>query len=277
MNAASPPAYEWKEIPWKEIEVSVHKLQKRIYRASKSENIVKVRKLQRLLVSSWSATCLAGRRVTQDNQGKKTAGVDGVKNLSPRQRLDLVKSLKIGCKAAPVRRVWIPKPGKDEKRPLGIPTMRDRATQTLVKLALEPEWEVKFEPNSYGFRPGRSCWDAIKQIHTCINQKPKWVLDADIAKCFDRINHQALLDKIDTFPRLRRQIRAWLQAGIMDGDALFPSEEGTPQGGAISPLLANIALHGLEKVAEKAFQYTRKGWYYPINVIRYADGTPVQA
>ena len=116
----------------------------------------------------------------------------------------------------------------------------------LVILALEPEWEAKFEPNSYGFRPGRSCHDAIEAIHISINQKPKFVLDADISKCFDRINHEALLNKLKTSPTIRRQIRSWLKAGVMDGKQLFPTSEGTPQGGVISPLLANIALHGME-------------------------------
>ena len=121
--------------------------------------------------------------------------------------------------------------------------MYDRALQTLVKLALEPQWEALFEPNSYGFRPGRSCQDAIEAIHIGISQKPKYVLDADIAQCFDKINHQVLLDKLQTFPKFRRQIKAWLKAGIMDNGEFFSSKAGTPQGGAISPLLANIALH----------------------------------
>jgi len=119
--------------------------------------------------------------------------------------------------------------------------MYERALQGLVKLALEPEWEAKFEPNSYGFRPGRSCHDAMMAIWTDINKMGKYVLDADIAKCFDRINHEALLKKLSTFPTLRQVIKAWLKAGVMEGTTLFPTEEGTPQGGPISPLLANIA------------------------------------
>jgi RNA-directed DNA polymerase len=272
------PVYEWKALPWKSIERKTFKLQKRIYQASAQGNGRKVRKLQRLLVSSRSAKLLAVRRITQDNQGKKTAGVDGVKALTPTQRLKLAASLTLTGKAAPVRRVWIPKPGTEEKRGLGIPTMRDRATQTLVKFALEPEWEARFEPNSYGFRPGRSCWDAIEAIYLSIKTNNKWVLDADIAKCFDRINHDALLEKINTGPRFRRQIKAWLQAGVMDGDSLFPSEEGTPQGGAISPLLANIALHGMEQAVQKAYpqRWGKKKRNLP-TLVRYADGTPVQA
>jgi RNA-directed DNA polymerase len=142
-------------------------------------------------MKSWSARTLAVRRVTQDNTGKKTAGVDGIKSLSPAARLKLVDNLKLGTKVSPTRRVWIPKPGTEEKRPLGIPTMKDRALQALVKLALEPEWEARFEPNSYGFRPGRSCQDAIEAIFSAIRLKPKYVLDADIAKCFDRVRRES--------------------------------------------------------------------------------------
>src|ERR687886_1142574 len=237
---------EWHSIDWRKLEKRVYKLQKRIYQASNRGDIKALRKLQKMLMKSWSARALAVRRVTQDNQGKKTAGVDGVKSLSPKQRLDLVNQLHLGTKARPTRRVWIPKPGTEEKRPLGIPTMKDRALQALVKLALEPEWEARFEPNSYGFRPGRSCQDAIKQIFTVISQKAKYVLDADIAKCFDRIDHEVLLNKLNTFPTIRRQVRAWLKAGVMDNMQYFETSEGTPQGGVISPLLANIALHGME-------------------------------
>ena len=131
---------------------------------------------------SEAAKCLAVRRVSQDNQGKKTAGVDGVKSLTPVQRLKLVDKLRLSQKAKPTRRVWIPKPGTEEKRPLGIPTMTERANQALVKLALEPEWEARFEPNSYGFRPGRSCHDTVKAIYNAISQKAKYVLDADKRK-----------------------------------------------------------------------------------------------
>jgi RNA-directed DNA polymerase len=266
------PMMEWNEIPWRKLERKVFKLQKRIFRASKRGDIKAVRKLQKTLIKSWSARCLSVRKITQDNQGKNTAGVDGQKSLSPNQRLKLVKNLKISYKAKPTRRVWIPKPGKEEKRPLGIPTIYDRALQMLVKLALEPEWEAKFEPNSYGFRPGRSCHDAIGAIFSTISKKPKYVLDADIAKCFDRINHKALLDKISTYPSLRRQIKAWLKSGVIDDRIFVKTTEGTPQGGCISPLLANIALHGMEKrirdaIPSKSKPFQRK----KPNLIRYAD------
>jgi RNA-directed DNA polymerase len=220
-------------------------------------------------MKSRSAKLIAVRRVTQDNQGKRTAGIDGVKSLSRSERLALVDTLKVGSKAKPVRRVWIPKTSSDELRPLGIPTMHDRALQALVKAALEPAWEARFEANSYGFRPGRSCHDAIEAIHQAVYRKPKWVLDADIAKCYDRINHQALLEKVNTSPGVRRQLKAWLKAGVMDGGKLFPTEEGVPQGGTISPLLANIALHGLERfIVENAPRTDKRR--APL-VVRYAD------
>jgi RNA-directed DNA polymerase len=156
--------------------------------------------------------------------------------------------------------------------------MKDRALQALVKLALEPEWEARFEPNSYGFRPGRSCQDAIEAIFNSTRKKPKYVLDADISKCFDRIDHEALLNKLNTFPTIRRQIRAWLKAGVMDNMQYFDTSEGTPQGGVISPLLANIALHGMEeRIKEYAENLpTKRGKnkldnYRSLNLIRYAD------
>jgi RNA-directed DNA polymerase len=155
MNTEQKPRYEWNTLPWRTIERWVCKLQRRIYQASQRNDSVLVHQLQRLLIKSWSAKCLAVRRVTQDNQGKKTAGIDGMKSLSPQQRMRLVQTLRVDLKTRPVRRVWIPKPNAPtEKRGLGIPTLVNRAAQMLLKLALEPEWEAKFEPNSYGFRKG---------------------------------------------------------------------------------------------------------------------------
>jgi len=268
------PMVEWKHLDWRKAEKAVFKLQKRIYKASLRGDVKALRKLQKMLMKSWYAKCLAVRRVTQDNTGKNTAGVDGVKSLSPVARFTLVNNLKLGSKVKPTRRVWIPKPGTDEKRPLGIPIMYDRTLQALVKLALEPEWEARFEPNSYGFRPGRSCHDAIEAIYSSIKQKAKFVLDADIAKCFDRIDHKALLGKLNTFPTIRRQVRAWLKAGVMDRTQLFPTSEGTPQGGVISPLLANIALHGMEERIEQyadTFKGRKESNRKSLSLIRYAD------
>ncbi|WP_365940002.1 group II intron reverse transcriptase/maturase [Moorena sp. SIO3I8] len=268
------PQSEWKKVNWRKLEMTVFKLQKRIYRASSRGDVRVVRKLQKTLMKSWSAKMIAVRRVTQQNKGKKTAGIDGVKSLTPKQRLALVASLKVQRKAKPTRRVWIPKPGRTEKRPLGIPTMYDRALQALACAALEPEWEAKFEPNSYGFRPGRSCHDAIEAIFKSIKQKPKWVLDADIAKCFDKINHDALLTKLNTYPSLRRLIKSWLKAGVIDNGTFSSIKEGTPQGGVISPLLANIALHGMEeriKQYAKSMKGDKKRNKKALNLIRYAD------
>jgi RNA-directed DNA polymerase len=235
MNPSFQTRYEWSQLPWRKLERQVFKLQTRIYRASRRGDVKAVHRLQRLLLTSWAARCLAVRRVSQDNQGKRTAGIDGVASLTPAARLVLVKTLKLIDKAAPTRRVWIPKPGKAEKRPLGIPTMADRARQALLKLALEPEWEAKFEPNSYGFRPGRSAHDAIEAIFNCIRVKPKYVLDADIAQCFDRISHSALLTMLNAPPTIRRLVKAWLKAGVMESQQWLPTNEGTPQGGVSSP------------------------------------------
>ncbi|MBC1242057.1 group II intron reverse transcriptase/maturase [Nostoc sp. 2RC] len=281
-NTSFKTTVEWNAIPWQKLERKVFKLQKRIYRASGRGDVKTVRKLQKTLIKSWSAKCLAVRRVTQDNKGKKTAGVDGVKSLTPKQRIALVNQLRMNHKTKPTRRIWIPKPGKEEKRPLGIPTLHDRAMQALVKLALEPEWEARFEPNNFGFRPGRNCHDAVEAIFNSIKQKAKYVLDADIAKCFDSINHQKLLEKINSYPSINRLIKAWLKSGVIDKKQFFKTYEGTPQGGVLSPLLANIALHGLENRIRQEFpklgKQNRETWFHkkgeefnPPGVVRYAD------
>jgi RNA-directed DNA polymerase len=260
---------EWNTTNWRKLERVVFKLQKRIYQASSRGDVKTVRKLQKTLIKSWSAKMLAVRKVTQDNQGKQTAGIDGIKSLKPKERLEMVKNLKLTGKGKPTRRVWIPKPNTTEKRPLGIPTMYDRALQALVKLALEPEWEAKFEPNSYGFRIGRSCHDAIEQIFKELCQTDKYILDADIAKCFDKINHETLLNKINTYPKLRKQLKAWLKSGVIDNGVFDKTESGTPQGGVISPLLANIALHGMEYEIRGC--HGGKSTSKQPHLIRYAD------
>ena len=217
-TACSKRTEDWKSLPWKDIQRNVFRLQRRIYQAACRNDVKSVHDLQRLLLSSWSARCLAVRQVTQDNRGKRTPGIDGVASLTPRQRMRMVDNLRnlADHTPAPLRRVYIPKPGKKEKRGLSIPTMLDRVLQALVKLALEPEWEARFEPNSYGFRPGRSAHDAIESIFNFIRLKPKYVLDADITKCFDRISHDAILDTLHTIQPIERLVRGWLKAGILE-------------------------------------------------------------
>jgi RNA-directed DNA polymerase len=253
----------WQDIPWKKVQRHVFRLQKRIYQATQREDVRTARKLQKLLVKSWYARLLAVRRISQDNRGKHTAGIDGVKSLTPAGRWRLAQALRLDGQATPLRRTWIPKRGSAEKRPLGIPTQRERARQTLVRQALEPEWEAKLSPHTYGFRPGRSCHDAIGALFNSIRFRPQYALKIDISKCFDRIDHKALLAKTQTSPVIRRQLKAWLKAGILEDDHLSPTTAGTPQGGSISPLLALIALHGMDEAITRVYPHAR--------VIAYAD------
>lgn len=242
----------WQSVNWHNVKLRVRRIQRRIYKAKKAGNVARVQWLQKVLIRSHDAKLMAVQLVTTLNKGKKTAGVDQIRSLTNKQKMALALSLRLDGKASSIRRVWIPKPGKSEKRPLGIPTIKDRAKQALAKFALEPEWEAVFEPNSYGFRPARSCHDAIEAIFLGLHHKrSKFIFDADIRKCFDRINHDALIKKLNTFPEMEEQVRAWLEADIMEGYAndpkeVSPSTMGTPQGGIVSPLLANIALHGME-------------------------------
>ncbi len=269
-----PASEAWNKLPWRKLEKHCYRIQKRIYRASQRGNTRAVHKLQKLLTKSEAARLLAVRRVTQENQGKKTAGVDGIKSVKPQARLVMAAEIHPTRwkhqASQPVRRVWIPKPGKpNEQRPLGIPPMIERCKQALAKMALEPEWEAKFEPNSYGFRPGRSCHDAREAIFNIIRSKPKFVFDADIKGAFDNICQEKLLNKLHTYPHLRRAVKAWLKAGVMDGRNFSPTEVGTPQGGVISPLLMNVALHGMEQAIVEG--YSKSHAVEKPLMVRYAD------
>jgi RNA-directed DNA polymerase len=234
-----------------------------MYRATQRGAIRTARKLQKLLIKSWYARWLAVRRVPQDNRGKHTAGIDRGKSLTPVQRWHLANTLCLDGQATPLRHTWILKRGSSEKRPVGIPTQHTRAQQTVVRQALEPAWEAKLSPHTYGFRPGRSCWDAIEALFHRITCRPQSVLKVDIAKCFDRMNHDALLAKTQASPAIRRQLKAWLQAGVLEDGHLAPTAAGTPQGGTLSPLLALIALHGLDEAITRVHPQAR--------VIAYAD------
>jgi RNA-directed DNA polymerase len=263
---------EWNSINWRRTNKVVKNLRQRIFRATRENNWKKVRSLQKLLMRCYSNTLLAVRRVTQTNQGKKTPGVDKLLVLTPKARGCLVDILSkfIPWKPLPSKRVYIPKPN-GKKRPLGIPTIIDRCLQAIVKNALEPCWEAQFEGSSYGFRIGRSAHDAGEKIYNICrpNKKKKWVVDADIKGCFDNIDHDFLLQAIGNFPA-RKLIHQWLKAGVMDKGVFNETESGTPQGGIVSPLLANIALHSMEEVLE--VELDSKG--YSIGkrmVVRYAD------
>jgi RNA-directed DNA polymerase len=239
---------EWRNVNWRKANSVVRNLRQRIFRATKQGNLKKVRSLQKLLMRNYSNTLLSVRRVTQTNKGKKSAGVDKLVVKTPKARGLLVDILTkfIPWKPYPTKRVYIPK-SNGAKRPLGIPSIIDRCLQAIGKNALEPFWEAKFEATSYGFRPGRSHHDAIGKIYmiACPHRTKKWVVDADIKGCFDNINHETIMKVIGNFPS-RKLIYQWLKAGHMEDGAFHDSETGTPQGGIISPLLANISLHGME-------------------------------
>jgi RNA-directed DNA polymerase len=259
-KSALPNITDWDSINWLKISQYVEKLQQRIFHAERLGNIRKVRDLQRLLMKSQAALLLSIRRVTQINKGKRTAGVDGHKALTPYERIELynkMKDMDIKChRPKPAYRTYIKK--KNGKlRPLGIPTMKDRIYQNIAKLALEPQWEAKFEPTSYGFRPKRNCHDAIERIHNTVGNKKVWIFEGDFKGCFDNLNHDYILEQIKGFPAFNI-IAKWLKAGFVDNNVFHESEDGTPQGGIISPLLANIALHGLENLLNIKYRKVKR-------------------
>ena len=258
----------WELADWKKFQKVLFRLQRRIFKAIRDGDKAKTKRLQKLVLSSHSARMLAIRQVTQLNQGKKTAGIDGKKSLTFKERFQLKSTLKQNTKTWIHQRLReIPIPKKDgTKRILKIPTIADRAWQCLVKYALEPAHEAQFHAQSYGFRPGRSTHDAQKKLFHNLNRQAKGinkrVLEIDIEKCFDRISHKAILDKVIAPEFIIGGLRRCLKSGI---NPQFPNQ-GTPQGGVCSPLLANIALNGIEKIGE----FRRNGKYNPI-CIRYAD------
>ena len=265
MSTPAAGVQEWRDVPWPQVERDVHTLQRRIYRASQRGDRKKVHRLQRLLMSSWSAKCLAVRRVTQDNQGKRTAGVDGIAYLRPEERLTLVSALDLDAKPKPTRRVWIPKPGTDEKRPRGIPSVRDRVVQTALRNVLEPIFECDFAETSYGFRPGRSCQQAVARVEELLEAGHIWCVDCDLKSYFDTIPQDRLMALIQqrvVDGKVLRLVAAYFKAGVMeDLKGWQPTERGTPQGAVISPLLANIYLNPLDHALAKG------GW----EIVRYAD------
>lgn len=247
---------EWHRLPWPKIHRNVRRLQARIVKAVRAGQPRKARALQFILTRSLSGKALAVRRVTE-NQGKRTPGVDGETWNTPNRKFQGLQSLQHkGYRSQPLRRVYIPKPGNPQKkRGLSIPTMRDRAMQALYKLALDPIAETLADPNSYGFRKERSTADAIEQCFICLGQKgsAQWILEGDIQACFDKISIPWLLTHI---PMPKGILKQWLQAGFIDRNVFYPTAAGVPQGGIASPVIANLALDGLEKLLAEHFPKT---------------------
>ena len=280
-NGPEDDILAWDAVDWRACEKRVRCLRQRIFTASQAGDLKRVRNLQKLMLRSRANTLLSVRRVTERNAGRKTAGVDGEVVLTPKAKMALVERVQHASepfRACPVKRVYIPKQGRSGKRrPLGIPVIADRAHQARVVSALEPEWEARFEPRSYGFRPGRGCHDAIEAIYkTAHGKSPKrqWVLDADLAAAFDLIDHSHILRQLGSFPA-RGMVKQWLKAGVVEDGRFTSTEEGVPQGGVVSPVLLNIALHGMEQAAGVRYKTVGKDAGHTARdspvIIRYAD------
>lgn len=278
MSAVSPHMQSWEVINWKKINTYVKKLRQRIFRAEQLGQKRKTRKLQRLMIKSKANLLLSIKRVTQINKGKQTAGIDGQTVLTSEDRIKLFNLLeKYNIKyirRRPARRVYIPKKS-GKMRPLGIPIIKDRIFQNIVKNALEPQWEARFEPSTYGFRPKRSSQDAIVNLFTKLHSRStrKWIFEGDFKGCFDNLNHEYILNCLIGFPA-RDTIHKWLKAGFVDNDSFNDTYSGTPQGGLVSPLLANIALHGMGEELGVSY-YMDKGYHKlgrkSVGVVQYAD------
>ena len=270
-GAASGKPQAWDRINWKRAERNVERLQARIVKATQEGRGGKVKALQHLLTRSFSGKALAVRRVTT-NRGKGTPGVDGEIWRTPDQKSTAVHELRRrSYRPQPLRCVYIPKSGNKKMRPLSIPVMKDRAMQALYLQALNPIAETTGDKNSYGFRPRRSTADAIEKCFSLLARKrsAQWILEGDIAACFDEISHEFLLRQI---PMEKRVLRAWLKAGFMDKSLLHPTEAGTPQGGIASPVLANMALDGLQRALGERFpKGSNNGTAHRVHLVRYAD------